>query len=305
MNLQFLRTFVRVADTGSLRETASELHLSPAAVHKQMKALGQEFGLPLYTHEGRRLRLTSGAGMLLPYIRTLLAQHQAAIAAAEEWRGLRRGIVRIGAGPTICACVLPWILSCFRERHPEIDLQVETGSSAILLDSVRAGSIDLALLVGRDSPDLSRYRQHTSWNFDLVPVAPARYHPRLSTAQFANAPMILFKKGSHTEALIDAWFSACKLEPRVSMRLDNAEAIKAMVRSGLGVALLPYWCVAGDLRSGVLTGPRIPGLPLRGALVLISHPGLYLPAPVEEFVKIASTLAPEELDLIASKPAAR
>src|SRR5690242_12980608 len=101
MELRELRSLITLAELGSLATAAERLHLSAAAIHKQLKVLEVELGVQLYERIGRTLKLTQAAEVLLPYSKDLLAQHDAALEAMEEWKGLKRGVVRIGAGPTI------------------------------------------------------------------------------------------------------------------------------------------------------------------------------------------------------------
>ena len=78
----------------------NSIGLSPGAIHKQLKALEQELGVLLYERVGRRLQLTQATEVVLPYLKEMLAQCDLALAALGEWRGMKRGLVRIGAGPT-------------------------------------------------------------------------------------------------------------------------------------------------------------------------------------------------------------
>src|SRR5260370_21102651 len=126
MEFRQLRGLVKLAETGSIAAAAEQLNLSSPAVHKQLRALEAELGIPLYEKAGRALRLTKACEMLLLHARDLLAQHDLAIRSVEEWKGLKKGTVRIGAGPTISSHLLPALLRRFRRKNPNIELYVET-----------------------------------------------------------------------------------------------------------------------------------------------------------------------------------
>src|SRR5262249_58806958 len=114
MELRELRCLMTLADVGSITRTAEKLHLSAAAIHKQLKVLEDELNVRLYEKAGRQLRLTQAAEVLLPHIKNLLAQYDAALSALSEWKGLKHGLVRIGTGPTMSSYLLPSLLDGFR-----------------------------------------------------------------------------------------------------------------------------------------------------------------------------------------------
>lgn len=288
MELRALRSLATLADFGSLARTAEKLHLSPAAVHKQLKVLEGELEERLYEKAGRRLQLTQAAEILLPYLRDLLAQYDAAISALDEWKGLKKGLVRIGAGPTISSYVLPGLLKKFRSRFPGVDLFVETGNTPNLLEALRKGSLDLAFLVSSGLPEESSFSVDVSWDVEFVLVAHQRQRrQRSAIAELERFPFILFQKGSRMEDLIDRYFAEMDFRPRVIMRFDNAEAIKAMIRTGLGISMLPFWIVDADLQKGRLFLIRQREHPLFSKIVLVSRKASYVPKPIGAFLEMA------------------
>lgn len=288
MSLRELRSFAAVADFGSITRTAEKLHLSPPAIHKQLKVLESDFGVPLYERVGRRLQLTQAAEVVLPYLRDVLAQYDAAMSALSEWKGLQRGLVRVGAGPTISSYVLPSLLKKFRRAAPGVELFVETGDTMVLLEGLSRGALDLALVVSPDLLEGAGFSVEASWDFEIVLVTNLREAPRqCRIAELKRFPFILHKKGSRVENLIDRYLAAIGFEPRVIMRFDNAEAIKAMMRTGLGISMLPMWTVGGDLGRGEFILIRQRERPLLSKLALLSRKSSYVPKPVRSFIEMA------------------
>src|SRR5205807_1768623 len=197
MEIRQLRSLVTLAELGSLAATAEKLHLSAAAIHKQLRALESDVGLRLYEKNGRQIQMTQAAELLLPYSRDLLAGHDAALSALAEWKGLKRGVARIGAGPTISTYLLPVLLRKFRRAFPEVDLYVETGNTIALIDGIRSGQLDLVLLVGSPLPEESNLVVEASWEVEYVLVSNLRNAPRhCAIAQLHQFPFILYRKGS-------------------------------------------------------------------------------------------------------------
>jgi len=288
MDLRELRSLVTLAKLGSLAKAAGSLHLSAAAIHKQLKVLETELGVQLYEKVGRNLKLTQAAEILLPYSKDLLAQHDAALGAMEEWKGLKRGVVRIGAGPTISSYILPRMLKQFRRAFPRVDLFVETGNSIGLIERLGNGSLDLALLVSSQLPEPANLTVEASWDIEFVLVSNLRQVPRRCRIRdLQKFPFILFQKGSRIETLIDRYFREINFQPTVIMTFDNAEAIKAMIGTGLGISMLPFWIVDADLRKGAFSLIRQQEHPLLSKLELVSRKSTYVPKPVKAFVEVA------------------
>jgi DNA-binding transcriptional LysR family regulator len=290
MEMHELRSLAALAELDSLAAVAERLHLSPAAIHKHFRALETELGVPLYERFGRQLKLTRAAEILLPYCSEVLAQHDAALQALEEWRGLKRGQVRIGAGPTLSSYLLPALLRKFRRDFPGVDLYVETGNSASLIDGLGSGRFDLALLVSPQFPEAPHLVVEASWEVEYVLVCNLRNAPRqCSIAALGRFPFILYSKGSRIEDLIERYFAEIDFQPRVIMTFDSGEAIKAMIRTGLGISMLPMWIVDGDLKRGGLSLIRQRERRLFSRVELAARKSNYVPAAVQAFVQMART----------------
>ena len=288
VELKQIHSLVTLAELGSISLTAQRLHLCPAAIHKQLKALEAELEARLYERIGRRLQLTQTAEVLLPYLKDALAQLDAARSALEEWKGMKRGQLRLGAGPALSSSILPVFLRKFRRVYPLVDLLVETGTAPVVINSLRQGSLDLALLVSSDLTEGPDIRVEAHWDFEMVLVSRLRQAPRrCSLAELEGFPFILFSKGSRVGEPIDRYFAAHGFRPRVIMRSDTAEAIKAMIRTGLGISMLPMWSVDSELRQGRLWLIRQAEPPLLSKIAWMSRESSFVPHPVQAFIALA------------------
>lgn len=289
MELKELQSLVELAQSGSITTTAEQLHLSPAAIHKQLKVLEDELGVRLYEKIGRRLQLTQAANVLLPYLREMLAQRDAGLSALAEWKGLKRGAVRIGTGPA--SYILPVIVKKFRRTSPGVEVLVETGNTPVLLQDLQKGSLDLVLVV---SPDLAEDRDfcvETHWDFEFVLVSHTRQPLRRPClADMHGFRFILFRQGSRMQEPIDRYFAAHGFQPNVTMRFDNADFIRSMVRTGLGVSMLPFWVVSKDVKEGHLHMIHLQESPLRSKVALVRRKSSYVPPCVQGFLATARSL---------------
>lgn len=288
MDLRELRGFVALSEHQNITRAAEILHLSPAAVHKQIQMLQEELDAQLYEKVGRRLRLTQAGEVLLPYARDLLIRYQETLEAFQEWKGLKKGVLRLGSGAGLSIVVLPKLLTEFCDVYPNIEVIVDTGSTSNLIKGLNEASFDVAMFVAPEAFETPGPVVKAVWPFTIVPVAARGVPKREWTLQeLRTQPLILFKEGSQVERTIDAYFSRLEFHPRVVMRFDHAEAIKAMVRIGAGFSMLPRWSVDAELATGELIELQIDALPLTSRIVLAIRDGGSPPPPVQGLIDIA------------------
>ncbi len=299
MELKEVRSLLAIAKLGSISQAAECLHLSPPAIHKQLKNLASELSVPLYEKLGQRLQLTQAAEVLLPYLNDMVAQYAAALSALQEWKGMKRGSVRVGAGAT--SYILHVLLRKFRRTHPGVELLVETANHPVLLESLNNGSLDLALVVSADLIDSHGISVEASWDYELVLVSHSRKPPRRPhLVDLKNLPFILFRKGSRFEESVNRYFSMYGFEPNVIMRFDNADFIKSMVLAGLGISALPLWLVHREVAQHRLSIIRQVEPPLRSSISLIRRDCSFVPQPVQAFIETARSLEARDLPLLTT-----
>lgn len=290
MGVKELKSFVTLAELKSITQTAAQLNLTAAAIHKQLKVLEGELGVPLYGKSGRQLHLTPAAEIILPHVRKVLAEYEATFQVLEEWKGLKRGLVRIGSGPTMSSYLLPALIETFRGAHPEVELLVQTGNTRQLMKKLTTGVVDVAFVVLTEGGDTQDLRVEAVWSFEIIVVSASA--PRCGVpcrmAELRDSPFILYEEGSVFEEIIDGYLRKSNLLPRVVMRFDNAEAIKAMARTGLGLTMLPAWTVADELKAKSLVHVRQREKSLTARIALLTRGISYLPPSVRAFVRTAS-----------------
>ncbi|KAA0572393.1 LysR family transcriptional regulator [Azospirillum sp. B21] len=247
LNLDQLITFATVVEHGGFTEAASRLGLTQPAVSMQIRNLEERFGVRLVERVGKRALPTAAGRDLLPFIRRMRDEVEAASAAMGRHRAGQAGRVRIGTGATACIYRLPPILTALRAAHPGLEIIVVTGNTPDILDAVEAGALDLALVT------LPAVRAGLSiepvCSEELVCVGPrigdGPGPDGIAPAALADGALILYERGGTMRAVIDGWFMAGGVQPRPSMELGNVEAIKNLVAAGLGRSILPSVTVQG------------------------------------------------------------
>jgi DNA-binding transcriptional LysR family regulator len=285
MELRNVRSLVRLAVTGSITRAAADLEITPAAVHKQLRVLERELGVKLYQKMGGARRLTDQGKLLLPDLQRLLDDERSVMERAEGSRQLRSGVVRIGSGVSMSACLLPPLLRRFRKQHPGVDIYVEAGNIPALLTSLRRGALDVIFVteevLGRSRSEMV-FEAH--WQYELVFLAPRRMAARrCALASLSKKPFILFGSGFR---LMEKYFEDLGFNPRVTMRFDHADAMRAMAEAGLGIAVVPYWSVprAGNGATWILEQKEAP---LYGHIGMARLKSAHVPRAVQSFLDLA------------------
>jgi DNA-binding transcriptional LysR family regulator len=291
MEFRELRSLLVLAKTGSLSETARLVHLTPAAIHKQLKHLEADLQVPLYEKADEKLRLTAAAQVILPYLRDIAGQEESALSALEEWKGVKRGLVRVGAGPSLATYLLPRLLIRYHEEFPNVDIDVQTGNSAQLLSAVENGALDLALVVSGGGVEASSLHLAFERAVEvLVVTSLAEVPARVSLKSLAKWPFLLFSRGSRIEALMTQYWNSHGLSLNAIMRFDSAEALKATLSGKLGVAMMPSYAVERELKTGVLRKIRTREAALVMQVRALTRSSGYVPPALRKMVELAKEM---------------
>jgi DNA-binding transcriptional LysR family regulator len=288
MELKEIRSLLALAEMGGLTAAGMRLGLTPAAIHKHLATLEEALGIKLYERRGGRLELTAAAHGIIPAARESLSNFEAMVTAAHEWRGLRRGLVRLGTGPAQSSYLLPGLLKSFHQQHPEIEFSVRTGNVPRLLEGISAGDLDVALIVNGAALGAATDAQiEASWDMEMVLVGCGQSLPKqTSLRELSHHPFLLFDYGMQLQSLVDSFLAGHGCQPRVAMRLDNPGAMKAMVKQGFGLAVMALWSVDEDIRAGKLQMVSLAEGSLLCKLALVRRKGHRLSEPAEAFLQL-------------------
>ena len=152
MNRNHLALFHAVAQAGGISGGAAAARVSQPAVSKQIAELEDALGVRLLERLPRGCRLTEAGKILADYAQRWRSLENDAARAIEEYRGLKRGRLAIGASLTIGGYLLPGVIAEFHRRFPEIELQMEMANTGHIQKALLAGTIELGLTEGPWNP---------------------------------------------------------------------------------------------------------------------------------------------------------
>jgi len=282
METRLLKMFCAVAECGSLVKAAARLHLTPSAVSHGIKDLEVDLGCRLFERAGKKLLLNMAGEQLLLQVRPALATLDTAADAIRRLAKLGRARLRLGAAATACGYILPRVIRELKKTNANLDLQVESGNTADMLELVRTNKADLALGIAPDHhPGLEvRPIFRDELMFAFAPGHPWADGRPISREELRHQPIILTQRASLTAQLVNRFFQNHHIVPGAIMEIASVEAIKELVKLNLGVSVLAPWTAEKELLRGSLVMRPVGSKPLLRNWVVLSLLGRQL-TPVE------------------------
>jgi DNA-binding transcriptional LysR family regulator len=261
MDLRQLEILQAIAETGSFTACGRKLHVSQSAISRQILLLEEELGEPLFLRSGRQVRMTPAAESLVQLGQRVFLDVRETVGAITDRTRELRGTLRLSGGMTVCLYVFPPLLKHLRRVHPHLDVRLTVAMAGRSVQELRGGRVDAGLLtLPVDESDLVTVPVlREELLLVTTPTHPLARRRKVVAKDLAGLPFILFEVGSATRKVIDTFFASEGIEPTVVMDTENVEIIKAMVKTGLGVGIVPYQAVAREVKAGQLFCARIEG----------------------------------------------
>ncbi|MFF8727312.1 LysR family transcriptional regulator [Streptomyces sp. NPDC015171] len=254
-DLRKLRILRTLRERGTVTATAEALHMTPSAVSQQLTNLAAQLGVKLLEAQGRRVRLTDAARLVLARTEAVFEQLERADAALAAYARGEAGEVRVGAFSTaVPALVVPAVRE-LGATHPEVTVRVREAEAAAAYDLLAAGEVDLAVSLAAEAPSAADPRfTHVPLLTDPLDVALPPGHPLAGAAavtltDLAAESWIFGGSGPWSDITRRACETA-GFSPHQGHSAAGWTAILAMVEAGMGVALVPR--MAAARREGVV-----------------------------------------------------
>jgi DNA-binding transcriptional LysR family regulator len=261
MDLRQLEILQAIAETGSFTACGRKLHVSQSAISRQVALLEEELGEPLFFRTGRQVRMTPVAESLVQLGQRVFQDVRDTVGAITDRTHALRGTLRLAGGMTVCLYVFPPLLKHMKRVHPQLDVRLTVANAPRSVDEIRSGRVDAGLLtLPVDESDLVTVPvMREELLLVTMPTHPLARKRRILPQDLSDEPFVLFEAGSATRKVIDTFFLTEKVEPTIVMDTENVEIIKAMVKTGLGISIVPYQAIAREVRLKQFFCARIDG----------------------------------------------
>jgi len=270
MDLKQLKTFIRVAEAGSLSKASDRLRLAQPALSRQVKLLEASVGAELFFRHGRGMELTEAGRELLARVSGIVHQLEASIDEVRTLKSVPTGAVALGLMPSVSDLLAARIALRVATELPSVSLRIVEGYAGNLVDWLHRGELDATLLYG---PSSDLHLRVTSLLFeDLHLVGPATSGLDPSAActmrSLDKFPLVLPSRPHGLRAVVEAAARKVRVEIKLKFEADSYRVLKDLVEAGLGYTVLPASAIRRELRAGALRSTPFKSPKLRREIVL-------------------------------------
>ena len=245
MNLRDLRYFVALADTRHFGRAAEICFVSQPTLSTQLKKLEDELGVTLFERAPRNILLTPAGEQILKHARQALAQVSQMQEIAKHIRDPEAASIRLGIFPTLAPYLLPHVVPNIRKRFPNLELLLIEEKTEALIQQLRSGMIDAAILAEPVADD--HFEKMHLFTEPFVLALPEN-HPlsrqrTLGLGELEQQHLLLLEDG---HCLRDQALAVCALSgaaEKEGFRATSLETLRQMVAAGVGITLLPMLAV--------------------------------------------------------------
>ena len=273
MNLYHLRVFRTVAEHEHITRASEELILSQPAVTKIIQSLEHETGLELIERHGRRIVLTHAGHVLHSYARRMFALEREMEEALAALQDVEAGEIKLAANTTTGVYLLPPIVARYRALYPQVTLHIDILNSHEIIEQTLNWTLDFGLVEGDSSTIPTGLHVEVFAQDELVLVVAPNHRwsglDELSPVALREGELLLREQGSGIREVIEHALLIHHVQVHSLFTLPDNEAIKQMVMSGVGAAILSALAVQRELASGDLVRIPITGVDLRPQLSLV------------------------------------
>src|SRR5216683_5928487 len=270
MDLGALKIFLAVAQERSFSRAAAKVHRTQPAVSQAVRRLEADLGEQLFDRSSKTGTLTEAGRMLQNYGQRLVRLAEETESAVRELRDLQRGRVLIGANEAAVHTLLP-LIARFRERYPDIVIDVRRVPARQIAVEVQQGSLDFGALTFH--PAESGLLEVMVGSDELVLLMPPD-HPfakrrQVTMEDVAGERIVAHNDPSPARERVLRLFEQRHIALNLVIALPSLDGIKRAVELGLGVALLPRRCAITELAAGRLVALPVAGLSRRRQVTLV------------------------------------
>ena len=227
----------KIIEVGSFTKAALALGYTQSSISQMIASLENELGMKLLTRSRHGVKLTIEGNELYPFIERCIYQYQSMRNKADEVKGLKTGIIRVGTVSSITCHWMPQLIRGFKERYPHVQFLFHQGDYTLIPEWIQTGAVDFGFINPLADTSLQTI---TIKDGEMLAVLP-KDHPlakqkSIPLTELAKEPYILLEEGQYSEPM--AAFETAGLKPDIEYTIHDDYAIMTMVEAGLGVSIL-------------------------------------------------------------------
>jgi DNA-binding transcriptional LysR family regulator len=270
INFNHFYYFYEVARHGGFTAAARELLISQSALSIQVKRFEESLGGPLFDRMKNGVQLTDAGRMVFQVAERTFQDIEQLMSDLRETERRFTGVVTVGTVNSIGIYVLPEVLSACRAALPDVNVKIDFKQADEVLELLNAGRVDFAIIPWNHKyTDVHGIVLKAVKMFLVAPpdhpvVGTESLHPR----DLQRYPFVGYQQGLHTRDMTDGLFKRMGIEVDYAIESANAATIKHMVMAGMGLAIVPDFAVAGELRRKQLVRVDVPAMTMSQELTV-------------------------------------
>ncbi len=288
MEMAQLEYFSKVVQERSFSKAADRVFRTQPAVSIAIRRLEEEIGLPLLDRTQKTPVLTDAGKVVYEYAQRILTLRDEVGEAIAELQSLKRGRVRVGANESTSLYLLPDLILDFRERHPEIKVEIFRQVSSRLPREVLDRNIDFALMASQPTDrDLEAFPVlKDELILIMSPKHPLASRPSVKIKELGKESFVAHNVKSGSRVKVIEAFARQHTPINITIELATIETIKRFVQKRVGLAFVPRMCVREELERGVLASVPVRGLTHNRVLCAAHRRGSSFSTAAAAFLKV-------------------
>ena len=288
MDLRHFETFLKIAELKSFTKAAETLYLTQPTVSKQIVDLERFFDVRLIDRTKRTVTLTSAGEILLKYAKEMVALKKEAGDAIAAFKGLKQGLINVGASTIPGIYILPRVLAVFRKQYPAIEIKLIVGDTKEIIRKMEEGDIDIGFVGAKDNSQKIDFKKFV--DDTIVMIGPPGFPDTLGPSETGKCPFISREAGSGTRNTFESALKKVKNNAFTAMNvvaeMSDNEAIKEAVKTGMGMTYMSRLAVVDEVASGKIKYISVKGFPeIRRSFYIITRRGRTTPPHVKALLE--------------------
>lgn len=256
MDLRQLRYFAKVVECGSFSKAAAQLHVAQPALSQHVRHMEEELGLSLLHRGPQGVSATEAGARLMVHAKRILAEFAEITDSVRGAAIAPRGEVRFGLPGTVSELLAAPLIEAARARFPEVRIRIVEAMSGYILEWLKRGEVDLAMIYATSDPRGLAVHHGLSEEICLfassaMPGAEVFQGASVALRDIAEMPLVVPGPGHGLRELIDAVATSVQAVINPSIEIDSYTQIKRLVARGIGYGILPRMAINSETQAGV------------------------------------------------------
>jgi DNA-binding transcriptional LysR family regulator len=291
--LDQLKILRAIASEGNFINAAESLYISQPALSLQIKNLEKQLNVFLFERYNKRVKLTNSGQLLLRYTNRILGLCEETYRAISDLENFKIGTLIVGASQTTGTYLMPRLIGLYKQRYPQISIQLQVQSTRKIAWAVANGQIDIAIVGGEIPYELKNILKKIPYAEDELTLILPKSHPFSKLKEIKKEDLyylkyIILDRNSTIRNIIDSILYNNGIDIKrlkIEMELNSIEAIKNAVQSGLGAAFVSFSAISKELQLGVLHSVKVEEIVIKRILYIIENPKRYKIKAYKNFFK--------------------